>query len=70
MVVALARREDRTRLGVEADDLLRPQVGDGLDELDAGLVDDVDLAGKGSQRHFFYFFRQDANFEHKNRESG
>ena len=70
MMVALARREHRTRLRIETDDTLRAQIGDRPHKIDPVLVNHTDLAGKGSQRHFLYFFWLDANFVHKNRVSG
>ena len=51
-------------------DLLDTQVGNCPEKLQSDLVYDIYLAGKRSQRQILYLFRQDANFEHTNRESG
>ena len=51
----LVRRETRPRLGVEPDDLLPAEIGDGLVQGLPWRLDDYDGAGEGDKIQLLYF---------------
>ena len=66
MVVRMARSEYGAGLGVETYDFLIHQISDSPGIFQPYLVYHANLSREGPERHFLYFFRLDANFEHTN----